>query len=67
MKTFLYVDGFNLYFLSGPKRRQFRKNAGLQKAATFYKNGITWSQLEGSQFRKTLTDAHVSFHKPPSW
>lgn len=53
--------------LSVPNRRQLRKNAGLQKAATFYKNGITWSQLQNSQFPHTLTDIHGSFHKPRSW
>ena len=53
--------------LSGPNRRQERKSAGLQHAATFYQKGVTWAQLEAAQFPNPLTDAHGTFYKPATW
>lgn len=53
--------------LSGPNRRPERKSAGLQHAATFYRNGITWTQLQAAQFSNSLTDAHGTFSKPANW
>lgn len=53
--------------LSGPNCRPPRKNAGLQHAATFYQNGVTWAQLQGAQFPTTMADATGAFHKPPTW
>jgi hypothetical protein len=35
--------------------------------ASFYQNGLTWSQLEHAQFPNPLTDAQGTFHKPPTW
>lgn len=61
------VGVLNPQRLSGPNRRRLRKNAGLKNVATFYQNGITWSQLEASQFPATLTDAQGNFHKPTTW
>lgn len=53
--------------LSGPNCRPPRKNAGLQHAASFYQNGVTWAQLAAAQFPTTMTDATGTFHKPPTW
>lgn len=61
------VGVLNPQRLSGRDCRPPRKSAGLQHAASFYQNGLTWSQLENAQFPNPLTDAQGSFHKPPSW
>lgn len=61
------VGVLNPQRLSGPGSRLERKSAGLQKAAAFYKNGVTWNQLLKAQFPNPLTDAHGTFSKPPSW
>ncbi|HZM02103.1 MAG TPA: NYN domain-containing protein [Candidatus Saccharimonadales bacterium] len=53
--------------LSGPNCRPPRKNAGLQHAASFYQNGVTWAQLQAAQFPPTMTDVTAAFHKPPTW
>jgi uncharacterized LabA/DUF88 family protein len=53
--------------LSGPNCRPPRKNAGLQQAASFYQNGVTWAQLQAAQFPPAMTDAIGIFHKPPTW
>lgn len=53
--------------LSGPNCRPPRKNAGLQHAATFYQNGVTWAQLLGAQFPNTMMDSVGTFHKPGTW
>lgn len=53
--------------LSGPNCRPPRKNAGLQHAATFYQNGVTWAQLVSAQFPDVMTDAVGTFHKPATW
>jgi len=53
--------------LSGPNCRPPRKNAGLQHAASFYQNGVTWAQLLAAQFPDRMTDATGPFHKPPTW
>jgi len=53
--------------LSGPNSRPPRKNAGLQHAASFYQNGVTWAQLQAAQFPPTMTDVTGAFHKPPTW
>lgn len=61
------VGVLNPQRLSGPNKRDPRKNAGLQKAASFYKNGLSWTQLGDSQFPDVLKDAHGTIHKPSSW
>ncbi|MEI6176045.1 MAG: NYN domain-containing protein [Verrucomicrobiota bacterium] len=53
--------------LSGPEHRPPRRSAGLQKAAAFYQNGVTWNQLHKAQFSNPLIDAHGTFHKPTTW
>lgn len=63
----LPIGVLNPQRLSGPNKRKPRKNAGLQKAALFYKNGMSWNQLKCSQFPPTLTDANGDFHKPKTW
>ncbi len=66
-KLKLPIGVLNPQRLSGPNKRKPRKNAGLQKAALFYKNGVSWNQLKESQFSATLTDAQGDFHKPKNW
>ena len=61
------VGVLNPQRLSGPNCRPPRKNAGLQHAAKFYQNGVTWKQLEDAQFPDKLTDAVGEFHKPATW
>jgi uncharacterized LabA/DUF88 family protein len=53
--------------VSGPDARLPRKSAGLQHAATFYQNSLTWAQLAASQFPATLTDSVGTFTKPAVW
>ena len=53
--------------LSGPNSRPPRKNAGLQHAASFHQNGVTWAQLQNAQFPSPLIDANGTFHKPQTW
>jgi len=61
------VGVLNPQRLSGPGCRPPRKSGGLQHAASFYQNGVTWSQLDKAQFPGTLTDSKSTFTKPPSW
>ena len=61
------VGVLNPQRLSGPGGRPERKSAGLQQAAAFYKNGVSWNQLIKAQFPSPLTDAHGTFAKPPTW
>ena len=61
------VGVLNPQRLSGPGHRPPRKSAGLQKAAAFYQNGVTWNQILKAQFPNPLTDSHGTFHKPTSW
>lgn len=53
--------------LSGPDRRAERKSAGLKHAASFYKNGVTWAQLEKSQFSDQIKNTHGIIHRPERW
>ena len=53
--------------ISGPGSRKPRKSAGLQHAATFYQNSLTWKQLADAQFPAALTDKVGTFTKPASW
>jgi uncharacterized LabA/DUF88 family protein len=61
------VGVLNPQRLSGPNRRPPRRNTGLQEAASFYHNGVTWAQLANAQFPSPMTDAQGTFHKPPNW
>jgi hypothetical protein len=61
------VGVLNPQRLSGPNCRAPRKNAGLQQAASFYQNGVTWAQLLAAQFPTLMTDSHGKFHKPATW
>lgn len=61
------VGVLNPQRLSGPNKPKPRKNAGLQKAASFYKNGLSWAQLRDSQFPNSLSDSHGHIHKPANW
>ena len=61
------VGVLNPQRLSGPNSRPERKSAGLQKASSFYKNGVTWNQLTKAQFPNPLFDTHGNCHKPSSW
>jgi uncharacterized LabA/DUF88 family protein len=53
--------------LSGPDRRPERKSAGLKAVATFYKKGLTWSQLERAQFTDQIANTHGVIHRPRQW
>ena len=61
------VGVLNPQRLSGPNCRPVRRSAGLQQAASFYQNGISWSQLCSAHLPVTLVDTHGTFTKPPSW
>jgi hypothetical protein len=61
------VGVLNPQRLSGPNCRPERKSAGLQQAASFYKNGITWNQLLKAQLPDPLADSHGTIHKPATW
>ena len=61
------VGVLNPQRLSGPNCRPERKSAGLQHAASFYQNGVTWAQLVAAQFPSPMTDATGAFHKPATW
>jgi len=61
------VGVLNPQRLSGPNCRPPRKNAGLQHAASFYQNGVTWAQLQAAQFPTPMADATGPFHRPPAW
>ena len=61
------VGVLNPQRLSGPNCRPVRQSAGLQHAASFYQNGVSWSQLINAQFPASLTDSHGTFTKPASW
>jgi hypothetical protein len=61
------VGVLNPQRLSGPNCRPERKSAGLQQAASFYKNGITWNQLLKAQLPDQLADSHGTIHKPTTW
>ena len=51
----LPVGVLNPQRLSGPNPPTPRKNAGLQQAASFYQNGVTWAQLAAAQLdRKSV-------------
>jgi uncharacterized LabA/DUF88 family protein len=63
----LPVGVLNPQRLSGPGKRNERKSAGLKQAATFYKKGLTWSQLEKSLFPYEIETAHGHIHCPESW
>lgn len=61
------VGVLNPQRLSGPNPPDKRKNAGLQHAASFYRDGVRWQQLVDAQFANPLTDTDGTFHKPASW
>lgn len=61
------VGVLNPQRISGPACRLPRRSAGLQHAASFYQDSVTWAQLEAAQFPDALTDLQGTFHKPSSW
>jgi hypothetical protein len=61
------VGVLNPQRLSGPNCRPVRQSAGLQHAASFYQNGVSWNQLANAQLPPSLADSHGSFVKPPTW
>ena len=61
------VGVLNPQRLSGPNCRPVRQSAGLQHAASFYQNGVSWNQLINAQFPPSLTDSHGTFTKPAAW
>jgi hypothetical protein len=64
MRTFVYVDGFNLYY--GAVKGTPYKWLDMRKYATFVKpirNGV----LSVSQFPTRMKDSTGEFYKPPAW
>ena len=61
------VGVLNPQRISGADPRPIRKSAGLRDASSFYRNGISWAQLEASQFTSTLFDLQGVIQKPASW
>ncbi len=61
------VGVLNPQRLSGPGRQAIRSSAGLQDAASFYKNGVRWEQLKAAQFPDSMEDSSGSFTKPSVW
>ncbi len=55
------VGVLNPQRLSGPNCRPVRQSAGLQQAAWFYQNGVSWNQLINAQFPSSLTISRVLF------
>ncbi len=53
----LPIGVLNSQRLSGPARRPPRPCAELRAAASFYQNGVTWSQLQRAQFADVATRA----------
>jgi uncharacterized LabA/DUF88 family protein len=53
--------------ISGVNPRPIRKSAGLREASSFYRNGISWAQLEESQFSLVLCDSQGVIQKPVTW
>ncbi|MFA5687746.1 MAG: NYN domain-containing protein [Kiritimatiellales bacterium] len=53
--------------LSGSDCRKERKSAGLRHAASFYKKGITWGQLEKSKFSDQIKTPKGIIHCPDRW
>jgi hypothetical protein len=61
------VGVLNPQRLSGPNAKPERKSAGLNHVASFYKKGLTWGQLEKSQFSESIRDANGVIQQPKSW
>ncbi len=53
--------------LSGPDRRRLRGSSQLKQVASYYRGGLTWSQLERAQLTAMLTDSRGDFGIPPEW
>ena len=53
--------------LSGPGRRRLRGSSQLKQVASYYRGGLTWSQLERSQLAAVLTDSRGDFGIPSEW
>jgi uncharacterized LabA/DUF88 family protein len=53
--------------ISGANLRPIRRSAGLLEASSFYRNGISWAQLQESQFGLRLSDSQGVIQKPVSW
>ena len=53
--------------LSGPDRRRLRGSSQLKQVASYYRGGLTWTQLERAQFAAVLSDSRGDFGVPPEW
>jgi uncharacterized LabA/DUF88 family protein len=53
--------------VSGPDSRKIRNSGGLRQAASFYQNGVTWSQLVRAQLPVVLFDGAGAIHRPSEW
>jgi uncharacterized LabA/DUF88 family protein len=61
------VGVLNPQRISGPGSRSVRNSGGLRRAASFYQNGVSWSQLERAQFPAMIYDVAGIIHRPPEW
>jgi uncharacterized LabA/DUF88 family protein len=61
------VGVLNPQRVSGPASRPIRNSSGLRQAASFYQNGVTWSQLARAQLPQFLSDSAGSIHRPAEW
>ena len=61
------VGVINPQRLSGPGRRRLRGSSQLKQVASYYRGGLTWSQLERSQLAAVLTDSRGDFGIPSEW
>ncbi len=61
------VGVINPQRLSGPDRRRLRGSSQLKQVASYYRGGLTWSQLERAQFAAVLTDSCGDFGVPFEW
>lgn len=82
MKTYVYVDAFNVYYRPHDPDQLMRQNMYLRalrtinpqqkpcrvlkQQATFYKT-IRRTALQASQFPDELHDEQGLFHKPAKW
>lgn len=53
--------------LSGPNHRRGRGSRELKQVATYYRGGLTWAQLEKSQFPPSIKDDIGYFNPPAEW
>lgn len=61
------VGVINPQRLSGPDRRRLRGSSQLKQVASYYRGGLTWSQLQRAQMPTVLRDNHGVISPPDGW